>query len=157
MKVIGKDLSIRYQRESEEIYTTITPIKSIDGNFMLGLWVRDAAAGIGTLTYYEEDTKTFAALGHGINDVDTNKLLNISNGELVTSQIISIVKGEKGKPGEIRGIIEGSETIGNIEVKNYKEFLKTKERILIALFDEEKTEEISLELIKGNFNFEFSI
>ena len=118
MKVIGKDLSIRYQRESEEIYTTITPIKSPDGNFMLGLWVRDAAAGIGTLTYYEEDTKTFAALGHGINDVDTNKLLNISNGELVTSQIISIVKGEKGKPGEIRGIIEGSETIGNIEVNS---------------------------------------
>lgn len=114
----GETISIRYQRESEEIYTTITPIKAIDGTYMLGLWVRDAAAGIGTLTYYEEATKSFATLGHGINDVDTNKLLNISNGELVTSQIVSIVKGEKGKPGEIRGTIDKSENIGNIEVNS---------------------------------------
>lgn len=114
----GESISIRYQRESEEIYTTITPIKAIDGNYMIGLWVRDAAAGIGTLTYYEESTSSFAALGHGINDVDTNKLLNISNGELVTSQIVSIVKGEKGKAGEIRGIIDGGENIGNIEVNS---------------------------------------
>ncbi len=114
----GESISIRYQRESEEIYTTITPIKVLDGTYMIGLWVRDAAAGIGTLTYYEEATSSFAALGHGINDVDTNKLLNISNGELVTSQIVSIVKGEKGKPGEIRGIIAGGEVIGNIEVNS---------------------------------------
>ena len=114
----GEAISIRYQRESEEIYTTITPIKASDGTYMIGLWVRDAAAGIGTLTYYEESTKTFAALGHGINDVDTTKLLNISNGELVTSQIVSIVKGQKGKPGEIRGIIDKGEVIGNIEVNS---------------------------------------
>ena len=114
----GEDISIRYQRESEEIYTTIKPIKGPDGTYMIGLWVRDAAAGIGTLTYYEEATKTFAALGHGINDVDTNKLLNISNGELVTSQIVSIVKGEKGSPGEIRGTIDRCTNIGNIEVNS---------------------------------------
>ncbi len=114
----GEAISIRYQRESEEIYTTIIPVKVADGTYMIGLWVRDAAAGIGTLTYYEEATKTFAALGHGINDVDTTKLLNISNGELVTSQIVSIVKGQKGKPGEIRGIIDKGEVIGNIEVNS---------------------------------------
>lgn len=114
----GETISIRYQRESEETYTTITPIKALDGTYMIGLWVRDAAAGIGTLTYYEEATKTFAALGHGINDVDTNKLLNISNGELVTSQIVSIVKGEKGRPGEIRGTIDRCTNIGNIEVNS---------------------------------------
>ena len=114
----GESISIMYQRDSEEIYTTITPIKVEGGTYMIGLWVRDAAAGIGTLTYYEESTKTFAALGHGINDVDTNKLLNISNGELVTSQIVSIVKGQKGKVGEIRGIIDKGEIIGNIEVNS---------------------------------------
>lgn len=114
----GESISIKYQRESEEIYTTITPVKVNDGTYMIGLWVRDAAAGIGTLTYYEESTKTFAALGHGINDVDTEKLLNISNGELVTSQIISIVRGQRGKPGEIRGIIDDGETIGNIRINS---------------------------------------
>ena len=111
----GKEISIKYQRNEELIYTSITPIKGKDGTYMLGLWVRDAAAGIGTLTYYEEATKTFAALGHGITDVDTGGLLNISNGELVTSQIVSIVKGVKGRTGEIRGIIDGGKKIGTIE------------------------------------------
>ena len=111
----GKEISIKYQRNEELIYTSITPIKGKDGTYMLGLWVRDAAAGIGTLTYYEEATKTFAALGHGITDVDTGGLLNISNGELVTSQIVSIVKGVKGRTGEIRGIIDNGEKIGEIE------------------------------------------
>ena len=111
----GNEISIKYERNGELIYTSITPTKGKDGNYMLGLWVRDAAAGIGTLTYYEEATKTFAALGHGITDVDTGDLLNISNGELVTSQIVSIVKGVKGRVGEIRGIIDNGEKIGEIK------------------------------------------
>ena len=111
----GKEISLKYEREGNLIYTSIVPIKGKDGNYMLGLWVRDASAGIGTLTYYEEATKTFAALGHGITDVDTGNLLNISNGELVTSQIVSIVKGVKGRTGEIRGIIDNGQKIGEIE------------------------------------------
>lgn len=168
----GNTISVRYQRESEEVYTTIKPEKTIDGNYMIGLWVRDAAAGIGTLTYYEEETGVFAALGHGINDVDTNKLLNISNGELVTSQIVSIVKGEKGKTGEIRGIIEGGETIGNIEVNgpigiygkvtnlkyindvkkeevpvaNRNQIKEGKAKIICQLTNENKTEEYEIEI-----------
>ncbi len=47
------------------------------------------------MTFYEPTTKTFGALGHGITDVDTQGLINIANGELVTTDIISISKGEK--------------------------------------------------------------
>lgn len=111
----GKDISIKYQRNGEIIYTQMTPVKTDDNTYMLGLWVRDAAAGIGTLTYYEEATGKFAALGHGIADVDTGNLLNISNGELVTTQIVSVVKGLKGRVGEIRGIIDGGQKIGEID------------------------------------------
>lgn len=70
--------------------------------------------GVGTITFYEPETKEFAALGHGILDVDTNKLINIGKGELVTSKILSITKGENGKPGEIKGSIENGTTIGEI-------------------------------------------
>lgn len=111
----GKEMSIKYKRNGESIYTSIKPEKGLTGNYMLGLWVRDAAAGIGTLTYYEKSTGKFATLGHGITDVDTGNLLNISNGELVTAQIVSIVKGVKGRVGEIRGIIDNGEKIGKIE------------------------------------------
>lgn len=63
--------------------------------------------GVGTLTFYEPKTGLFASLGHGVTDVDTGDLITIANGELVTSNIIDITKGEKGEPGEIRGSIEG--------------------------------------------------
>ncbi len=81
---------------------------------MLGIWVRDAAAGLGTLTYYDEENSSFATLGHGIQDIDTEKLLNISNGEIVTSKIISIVKGQPKKVGEIRGVIDEGKKVGEI-------------------------------------------
>ena len=111
----GNGISIKYERNNQEVYTTINPIKSIDGNYKIGLWVRDAAAGVGTLTYYDEDNSKFGALGHGIMDVDTGELLNISKGELVTSKIISIVKGKSKSPGEIRGTIDEGEKVGDIE------------------------------------------
>ena len=83
-------------------------------NISFGLWVRDATAGVGTATFYEPESKIFASLGHGITDVDTGTLVTIANGELVNSNIISVVKGEKGKPGEIRGTIEGQTKLGDI-------------------------------------------
>lgn len=101
----GEDLSVKYIRDGEEYVATIAPIKTKDNEYKLGLWVRDGAAGIGTISYYEPSTNKFAALGHGIIDVDTEELINISSGELVTSKIYSIVKGEEGVPGEIKGSI----------------------------------------------------
>lgn len=116
----GKEISIKFQRDNEELYTTINPIKTKDNNYMLGLWVRDAAAGLGTLTYYDENKKQFAALGHGIQDIDTGNLLKISNGEIVTSKVISISKGKKGEAGTIRGIIDDGISIGKVIQNNNK-------------------------------------
>ena len=94
----GEDLSIKYIRDGKEYVTNIEPIKTDENKYKLGLWVRDGAAGIGTLTYYEPETKNFAALGHGIMDVDTEKLVNISSGDLVSARISNIVKGKQDTP-----------------------------------------------------------
>lgn len=110
----GESIQITYISDNEEVVANISPVKTGENEYKLGLWVRDAAAGVGTLTFYEPSTGEFGALGHGINDVDTYELIDIANGELVTTNIIDIVKGEDGTPGEIRGIIEGSSTIGSI-------------------------------------------
>ena len=75
----------------------------------------DAATGVGTLTFYEPISKYFAALGHGITDSDTESLINIEAGELVTSRVISIQKGKTENPGEIRGTILNQQTIGIVE------------------------------------------
>ena len=94
----GKELEIEYIRNDKSYVCNMVPIKSLDGNYKLGLWVRDSAAGIGTLTFYEPSTGNFAALGHGITDPDTGDLVEITNGEFLTTKIISITKGLKGSP-----------------------------------------------------------
>lgn len=70
--------------------------------------------GVGTASFFEPETGMFCALGHGITDVDTGEVVNIAKGELVTTNIVSITKGEKGKPGEIKGSIETGEKIGDV-------------------------------------------
>ena len=110
----GEAIEIEFARNNEIKKSCITPIKYTDGSYKLGLWVRDSAAGIGTLTFYEPSTGKFAALGHGITDSDTGKLVEIQNGEFLTTKILSIIKGIKGKPGKIQGTIEDGTTIGTI-------------------------------------------
>ena len=110
----GKEITIKYVREDNELETSIMPIKVNDNEYKIGLWVRDAAAGVGTATFYIPSTGDFVALGHGISDADTGDLITISNGELVTTNIVSIQKGSKGKPGEIKGSIEGGKKLGDV-------------------------------------------
>ena len=115
----GNNISIKYVRDEKTITTSIKPLKNSSNEYKIGLWVRDAAAGVGTLTFYEPSSGMFATLGHGIMDIDTAVLIKIANGELVTTNILSINKGTKGNPGEIRGTIEAGHTIGSIS-KNTK-------------------------------------
>ena len=87
-----------------------------NNEYKLGLWVRDSTAGIGTLTFFNKEDSTFGALGHPITDGDTNKPFVINNGNLMNSSIISIRKGEKGCPGELKGLfINEKESIGKIQ------------------------------------------
>lgn len=113
-KYKGETVQISYTRENKNYETSITPVKTSSNEYKMGLWVRDAAAGVGTATFYEPSTGMFVALGHGITDIDTGKIVEISNGELTTSSIISIKKGERGNPGEIRGTIDNSSKIGEV-------------------------------------------
>ena len=115
-KTSGKQSEIKLLREGKSIVVSnIKPVKSFNNEYKLGLWVKDAATGVGTMTYYEPETKKFALLGHGITDADTNSLIYIDSGELVTSKVVSVKKGESGNPGEIRGTILKQKTIGNVE------------------------------------------
>lgn len=114
----GESLKIKYVKNDKILETSIVPVKTKE-DYKIGLWVRDAAAGIGTLTFYEPSTNMFMSLGHGIIDIDTEEIVDISRGELVTANILSIIKGEKNKPGEIKGSITKGVAIGDI-YKNTK-------------------------------------
>ena len=110
----GNKILITLIRDGSILTSNITPIKTKDNEYKLGLWVKDAATGVGTITFYEPESKCFGALGHGITDSDTDKLIDIDSGEIVTSKILSIKKGEVGNPGEIKGTILNQRTLGTV-------------------------------------------
>ena len=110
----GERVEIEYIHEEETKECSITPVKTNEEEYKLGLWVRDSAAGVGTVTFYEPSTQSFGALGHGITDIDTGDLINIASGEFVTAKILNIKKGENGNPGKIQGTVEAQEIIGEI-------------------------------------------
>lgn len=114
----GETMELEVLRREEMITLALTPVLTEDGSYKLGIWVRDNIQGIGTMTFINSDGE-FAALGHGISDVDTGERLDISRGELYNAQILSVQKGASGSPGELRGVInyDDSQKLGQI-VKN---------------------------------------
>ena len=113
----GKSLKVVVKRKGMEISTTINPALDLATNkFKLGLWIRDNAAGVGTLSYVRCDNGRFGALGHPVCDIDTGAMLPINKGEIYACNIIGITKGERGKPGELRGLfLRGGDQIGDLD------------------------------------------
>lgn len=115
----GKVLKMTIKRDNELLEIYVTPIKSeIDKSYKIGAWVRDETQGIGTITYYNPKSYTFGALGHGITDIDTRKIIPIKNGKIMKAEITSIKKGQRGIPGELTGAIYDTEEaqLGTIEL-----------------------------------------
>lgn len=110
----GEKVKVTYIRDNEERTCEITPVKDKIGKYKIGLWVRDSAAGVGTVTFYSEETQSFAALGHAITDIDTGDILQTSSGEIDNVSIVSVVKGQEQQPGKIQGSIKQNSVIGNI-------------------------------------------
>ena len=109
------DVTLLLRRDGNEFEVTLTPAMAAkDGIRRIGTWVRDSTKGIGTLTYFIPETRAFGALGHGIMDVDTKKLISVRNGAIMPSTVSSIVKGQRGKPGELEGTVDNTKTLGYV-------------------------------------------
>lgn len=111
----GGEMTVVYKHDGKEKKTSVKPVLSADGNYRLGVWVRDSSAGIGTMTFYNPQDQTFGALGHAICDVDTGQLIKISDGEVLSCDIYSLVKSKKGSPGEIQGSLSPNGSLGDIK------------------------------------------
>lgn len=99
-----KTVILHLRRKMEYIDVKIHPAKDEEGKYKLGIWVRDNVQGLGTITFLNANSE-FGALGHGIHDVDTSELLEISEGTLYETSIQNIKKGQNGCPGGMEGII----------------------------------------------------
>ncbi|MED4463797.1 SpoIVB peptidase [Metabacillus fastidiosus] len=112
----GAPLDIVLSRDEQEIKTKLFPLKDEnDHSFRIGLYIRDSAAGIGTMTFYDPKSKKYGALGHVISDMDTKKPIVVEDGQIVRSTVTSIEKGSNGSPGEKLARFSGDrEVIGDI-------------------------------------------
>ncbi|MBP3655428.1 MAG: SpoIVB peptidase [Clostridia bacterium] len=87
-----------------------------DGKRRLGVWVRDSTAGVGTLTYIDPQTGAYGALGHAIVDADTGRLMEAAQGAVMEADVVAVVRGERGKAGELRGsFLKENRQIGTLE------------------------------------------
>lgn len=103
-KLDSDEVILKLRRAGEVIDVKIKPVKTAGKQYQLGIWVRDNAQGLGTITFLNGKSQ-FGALGHGIHDVDTNELLDITDGTLYETSIKDIQKGKSGIPGGMEGII----------------------------------------------------
>jgi stage IV sporulation protein B len=104
----GKMLTVTIVRDGKEMNFALSAVKDKNGDYKGGLWVRDSIAGIGTVTFIDPKTGNFAGLGHGICDPDTGTLIPVKEGGVYGVVLNDIKKGNKGKPGELRGCLDQS-------------------------------------------------
>lgn len=128
----GKSVTITCRRAEKTMEFQLTPVLTDDdGRYRTGLWVRDTASGIGTVTFILPETGAFGALGHGICDPDTGALTPLSRGTVTDVTVDQIIKGTAGTPGELRGFLKGEKkgsVISNTVCGVYGVFNRVDER-----------------------------
>ncbi len=112
----GEKINLRLMRGGEKIEVSIKPVRSKEGIYQIGVWVRDDIAGVGTLTYVTDD-KQYGALGHGVTDADVGSLIDVEKGAIYETTILEIRKGQRGQPGEMSGMINYNDEykLGTVE------------------------------------------
>jgi stage IV sporulation protein B len=111
----GSTVDVTVERNGKSVHFNVTPVQNTAGGYQLGLWLRDGVTGVGTLTYYDPASGSYGALGHGINDIETGELIPVSDGKLTSAQVVDVVKGAAGSPGELCGKADADCVLGDIE------------------------------------------
>ncbi|WP_312201181.1 SpoIVB peptidase, partial [Anaerospora hongkongensis] len=110
-------IDVLIKRGDNRLHVSLTPVLCKDTKrYRIGLYVRDSAAGVGTLTFFEPQSQNYGALGHVITDSDTNQPIDCNQGKIVLATVSGIQHGKRGQPGEKIGVfIEESQLLGDIK------------------------------------------
>ena len=99
----ASETELTVKRGSRTLTLEALPQQDASGAYRLGAWVRDSMAGIGTMTFYDPESGIFGALGHGVTDADTGKLLPLDHGSIMDASVKAVKQGERAAPGELKG------------------------------------------------------
>ena len=115
----NSSVSVDYLRGTEENTTTLKLVLDENGVYKTGLYVRDSISGVGTLTYIDPNTKLYGALGHEIIEKNTSQKLDIKDGQIYQSNVISIVPSRSNSPGEKNANYNQDNVYGTINENTY--------------------------------------
>lgn len=108
-------VSLRAERNGQELDMVVRPARGLDGESYLGLWLRGSISGIGTVTFHDPASGLFGALGHGVcAGENSGSLLPIRSGTVGPAAVGEVVRGEKGMPGELVGVPESGVSLGSV-------------------------------------------
>lgn len=111
----GQTVKLTIERSGKNLELTVRPACSAEGQWLLGMWLRDGISGIGTITFQDPESGIYGALGHSISDADSGIQLPVSQGNICDAQILSINPGASGAPGELNGCADLGKVLGSIE------------------------------------------
>jgi len=110
----GDRMTLKVMRKDKQLQLCGAAVCNGKGTYQLGTWIRDSMAGIGTMTFYDPDSKVFGALGHGVNDADTAQLMTMQSGSIMYSEVSDVKKGLSGAPGELHGSFDLQRDMGQL-------------------------------------------
>ncbi len=158
-----QSLNITVLRNKTSLNKVVKPVFDIeDQTYRLGIYIRNSAAGVGTLTFYAPEQKVYGALGHVITDMDTQVPIRVKQGQIMHSNVTSIAKSRSGIPGEKRAhFFKESKVLGNIEsntkfgifgkMNEFPQYGFNQKAIPVGLSDEvEKGPAKIFTVVKGN-------
>ncbi len=111
----GAAAELTLLRDGKERQVTVQPALSQENQWMLGMWLRDAITGIGTVTFCDPATGRFGALGHSVRDEESGLVLPLSGGTITEAEIVDVIPGTAGAPGELSGCTDAGRVLGRVE------------------------------------------
>ena len=116
----GQSAPVTALRDGKTVEMRVQPVLSGENQWMLGMWLRDGISGIGTLTFCDPDSGIYGALGHSVNDEDSGVILPLGDGSISSAQIVGVVPGSQGAPGELTGAADTGKILGSVEKNTEK-------------------------------------
>lgn len=111
----GRPAQLTIMRDGITMMFNVQPMKASSGQWMMGMWLRDSISGVGTVTFCDPESGIYGALGHSINDTESGAEVSIDGGSISEAEIVSIVKGAPGTPGELNGCADMCNILGSID------------------------------------------
>ena len=110
----GQPVKLCIERENKKMELSVRPACSAEGQWLLGMWLRDGISGIGTITFQDPESGVYGALGHSISDSESGIQLPVGQGSICDAQILSVNPGTSGAPGELNGCADLGKALGSV-------------------------------------------